>query len=103
MGSGRLAVTVLLLLGAAAVVLVSLEPVVTIRSSWGFVARGAVCVICILGYAAIPWTLLSGPGARGPPLDAPIRGVCAGAAPFLSAAAAVRIACPIDEALHLLT
>src|SRR5207249_1032968 len=49
MGSGRLAVTVSLLLGSAAVALVSLEPIVTIRSSWGFVARGAVCVICILG------------------------------------------------------
>src|SRR5205809_7134371 len=45
MGSGRLAVTVLLLLGSAAVDLVSLEPVVAIRSSWGFVARGTVCVI----------------------------------------------------------
>ena len=103
MGSGRLAVTVLLLLGAAAVVLVSLEPVVTIRSSWGFVARGAVCVICILGYAAIPWTVLFVAVRRGAPLDAPVVGVCAGAAAFLFAAAAVRIACPIDEALHLLT
>src|SRR5207245_3018609 len=58
MVNGRLAVTVLLLLGSAAVSLVSLEPVVAIRSSWGFVARGTVCVICILGYAAIPWTVL---------------------------------------------
>src|SRR3989449_11175898 len=49
-GSGRLAVTVLLLLGAAAVGLGSLEPVVTIPSSWGFVARGGVCVIFILGF-----------------------------------------------------
>jgi hypothetical protein len=103
MGRGRLAVTVSLLLGAAAVALVSLEPVVTIRSSSGFVARGAVCVICILGYAAIPWTVLFVAVRRGAPLDAPIMGVCAGAAAFLFAAAAVRIACPIDEALHLLT
>src|SRR5207249_5640460 len=100
---GRLAVTVLLLLGSAAVALVSLEPVVAIRSSWGFVARGTVCVICILGYAAIPWTVLFVAVRRGAPLDAPVMGVCAGAAAFLFAAAAVRIACPIDEALHLLT
>src|SRR5207244_6576682 len=55
MVNGRLAVTVLLLLGSAAVSLVSLEPVVAIRSSWGFVARGAVCVFCVLGCGALPW------------------------------------------------
>jgi hypothetical protein len=103
MGSGRLAVAVSLLLGSAAVALVSLEPVVAIRSSWGFVASGAQCVICILGYAAIPWTALFVAVRRGAPLDASGVGVCAGAASFLFAAAAVRIACPIDEALHLLT
>src|SRR5207249_4744251 len=103
MGSGRLAVTVSLLLGSAAVALVSLEPVVTIRSSWGFVALGALCVICILGYSAIPWSVLFVAVRRGAPLDAPVVGVCAGTAALLFAAAAVRIACPIDEALHLLT
>ena len=103
MGSGRLTVTALLLLGSAAVSLASLEPVVTIRSSWAFVARGTVCVICILAYAAIPWTALFVAVRRGAPLDAPVMGVCAGAGAFLFAAAAVRIACPIDEALHLLT
>jgi len=103
MGSGRLTVTVLLLLGSAAVSLASLEPVVTIRSSWAFVARGTVCVICILAYTAIPWTALFVAVRRGAPLDAPVMGVCAGAGAFLFAAAAVRIACPIDEALHLLT
>src|SRR5206468_613923 len=75
----------------------------TLGSSWGFVARGALCVICILGYSAIPWTVLFVAVRRGAPLDAPLVGVCAGAAALLFAAAAVRIACPIDEALHLLT
>jgi hypothetical protein len=103
MGSGRRAVTILLVLGSAAVALVSLEPVVTIRSSWGFVASGAQCVICILGYSAIPCTVIFVAVRRGAPLDAPLVGVCAGAAAFLFAAAAVRIACPIDEAVHLLT
>src|SRR5439155_4906662 len=74
MGSGRLAVTVSLLLGSAAVALVSLEPVVTIRSSWGFVTRGTVCVICILGYATIPWTVLFMAVRRGASLDVPVRG-----------------------------
>lgn len=103
MGSGRLAVTVSLLLGSAAVALVSLEPVGAIRSSSGFVANGAQCVICILGFSAIPCTVLFVAVRRGAPLDAPAVGVCAGAAALLFAAAAVRIACPIDEAVHLLT
>ena len=103
MGSGRVLVTVLLLLGAAAVALVSLEPVVAIRSSRGFVTSGAQCVISILGYAAIPWSVLFVTVRRGAPLDAPVVGGCAGAAALLCATAAVRIACPFDEALHLLT
>jgi hypothetical protein len=40
---------------------------------------------------------------RGAPLDAAVAGACAGAAALLFGAAAVRIACPIDEGLHLLT
>src|SRR2546426_531847 len=47
-GSGRPAVAVSLLLGSAAVGLVSLEPGVTIRSLWGLLASGAQCVGCIL-------------------------------------------------------
>ena len=66
-------------------------------------ASGAQCLLCTLGFSAIPWTALFVAVRRGAPLDVPLVGVCAGAAAFLFAAAAVRIACPIDEAVHLLT
>jgi len=38
---------------------------------------------------------------RGAPLDAVLAGGSTGAAALLIAAAAVRIACPIDDELHL--
>ena len=103
MESGRLAGTSALLLGSAALALASLEPAAAIQSAWGFVASGAQCLACILAFSALPWTALFVAVRRGAPLEGPLAGACAGAAAFLFAAAAVRIACPIDEALHLLT
>ena len=103
MAGGRWAVALLVLLGSAAVGLVSLEPATTISSVWGFMASGAQCLACILAFAALPWTALFLAVRRGAPLDAPLAGAFAGGAAFLFAAAAVRIACPIDEGLHLLT
>jgi len=100
---GRWAVTLSVLLVAAAVALVSLEPATAIRSVRGFVASGAQCLACILAFSALPWIALFLALRRGAPLDAPLAGAYAGAAAFLFAAAAVRIACPIDEGLHLLT
>jgi hypothetical protein len=102
MASGRSAVTPSVLLGLAVVVLMSLEPVTTMRSVWSFVASGAQCAACILAFSAIPWTALFLAVRRGAPLNGLVAGAYAGAAAFLSAAAAVRIACPIDEGLHLL-
>src|SRR2546428_4403153 len=58
MGSGRLAGTFSMALVSAAIVLVSLEPANTVRSAWGFMASGAQCLLCILGFSAIPWTAL---------------------------------------------
>ena len=82
---------------SAAIVLVSLEPANTVRSAWGFMASGAQCLLCILGFSAIPWTPLFVAVHRAAPLDPPVMGAYVGAAAFLFAAAAVRIACPIDE------
>ena len=58
MGSGRLTGTFSMALVSAAIVLVSLEPANTVRSAWGFMASGAQCLLCILGFSAIPWTAL---------------------------------------------
>jgi len=88
---------------AAAVVLASLEPAARIRSVWGFVAHGAQCVVSILAFSVLPWTALFLAVRRGAPLDASLAGAYVGAAALLFAAAAVRIACPIDEELHVLT
>ena len=103
MAGGRWAVTVSILLVAAAVVLASLEPATRIRSVWDFVAHGAQCVVSILAFSVLPWTALFLAVRRGAPLDASLAGAYVGAASLLFAAAAVRIACPIDEKLHVLT
>jgi len=102
MASGRSTVTFSMALVSAAIVLVSLEPASTVRSAWGFMASGAQCLLCILGFSAIPWTALFVAVHRAAPLDPQLMGAYVGAAAFLFAAAAVRIACPIDEELHLL-
>src|SRR3989442_4938227 len=102
MGSGRLTGTFSMALVSAAIVLVSLEPANTVRSAWGFMASGAQCLLCILGFSAIPWTALFVAVHRAAPLDPPVMGAYVGAAAVLFAAAAVRIACPIDEEIHLL-
>jgi hypothetical protein len=103
MPSSRWAVPISMLLGSTASVLVLLEPVTITHSVRGFVASGAQCVASILLFSAIPWIALFVAVRRGAPLDAAVAGACAGAAALLFGAAAVRIACPIDEGLHLLT
>jgi hypothetical protein len=102
MAGGRGAITSALLLGSAAVALVALQPVTTMGPLRNFVASGAQCVACILMFSALPWITLFVAVRRGAPLDGSVTGACAGAAAFLFAAAAVRIACPIDEGTHLL-
>jgi hypothetical protein len=55
-----------------------------------------------MGFALVPWLALFVAVRRGAPLNGPVAGAYAGAAAVLFAAAAVRIACPIDAQLHLL-
>ena len=103
MASGRLA-TFAMLLALATAALVSLEPSSAFRSaSSDFVASGVRCVICILAFSTLPWIALFVAVRRGAPLDTAMAGAGAGAAALLFGAAAVRIACPIDEQVHLLT
>ena len=102
MASGRLA-TFAMLLGLAAAALVSFEPSSAFRSASDFVASGARCVLCILAFSTLPWIVLFVAVRRGAPLDTAVAGACAGTAALLFGAAAVRIACPIDEQVHLLT
>ncbi len=102
MAGGRVGLTCSVLLGAVAVALVALEPTTSVHSIRSFVANGAQCLVCMLGFSALPWTALFVAVRRGALLNGPGAGAYTGAAAFLFAAAAVRIACPIDEELHLL-
>ena len=92
-----------LLLLSAAVLLMSLDTTTTAGSTARFIASGAQCFGCIVGFAAMPWIALWVALRRGAPLDGGVAGTYAGAAAFLFAAAAIRIACPIDSGAHLLT
>ena len=100
MAGGRVGLTCSVLLGTVA--LLAHEPAASVHSLQGFVANGTQCVICMLAFSALPWTALFVAVRRGAPLNGPGAGAYTGAAAFLFAAAAVRIACPIDEELHLL-
>jgi len=74
------------------------EPMPTPRT---FVATGVQCFACIALFGIVPWLALYRAAGRAAPIDAATTGLCIGAAAFLVGAAAVRVACPIDDAVHL--
>ena len=67
-----------------------------------FVSEGLPCIFYVAVYGLLPWAALFIATARAAPLDGGAVGVYAGAAAFLIGAAAVRVACPIDDPLHVL-
>ena len=66
-----------------------------------FVATGLQCFACVALFGLLPWLALYRAARRAAPIDAATTGLCIGAAALLVGAAAVRVACPIDDALHL--
>ncbi len=68
-----------------------------------FVHVGIGCALetCVL--AALPWAALWWAVRRGAPMRAAAAGLLTGAAALLFAFALMRINCPIDEPLHLVT
>ena len=69
-------------------------------------ARGTLwtdlrCVACVGLFGLGPWLALYAAVVRAAPLDGRTTALCVGAAAFLVGAAAVRIACPFDQASHL--
>jgi hypothetical protein len=66
-----------------------------------FVASGLQCFACIALFGVVPWLALYRAAGRAAPIDAATTGLCIGVAAFLVGAAAVRVACPIDDAVHL--
>jgi hypothetical protein len=67
----------------------------------GFLLAGLRCTVCIAAFALVPWWVLFRAVSRAAPLDGRVAGLCVGAAAVLVGAACVRVACPIDDTLHL--
>ena len=67
-----------------------------------FIATGVRCALCVAMFGLLPWVVLFLAIGRAAPLDGRVVGGYAGAAAFLVGAAGVRLACPIDEPVHLL-
>ena len=79
------------------------EPGPNVLAPAAFMTIGARCAACVAMFGLLPWTALFIAIRRAAPLDGRVVGCYAGAAAFLVGAAAVRLACPIDEPVHLIT
>ena len=73
----------------------------TVPSPRTFVATGLQCFACVALFGIVPWLALYRAAGRAAPIDAATTGLCIGAAALLVGAAAVRVACPVDDAVHL--
>jgi hypothetical protein len=98
---GELAITVALL--AAGTALLITQPLRTAYPLSQFIAVGRMCAMetCLL--AALPWIGLWWAVKRGAPTRAGGTGLAIGAAATLFSFALMRLKCPNDERLHLLT
>jgi hypothetical protein len=68
-----------------------------------FISSGLFCVKWMSIYVAVPWIALLWAARRGAPTARRAEGALVGAAAFSFAFALMRIDCPSDEPLHLLT
>jgi hypothetical protein len=68
-----------------------------------FIDVGFQCAIESFIVATLPWIALAWAIRRGAPLSAGLDGALLGAAAFFCSFALMRIICPIEEGLHLLT
>jgi len=68
-----------------------------------FIGSGLFCVKWMSIYAAVPWIALLWAARRGAPTARRAEGALIGAAAFMFTFALMRIDCPSDERLHLLT
>jgi hypothetical protein len=98
----EVALSIVLVMAGTILVLVG-EPMRTGYTIGEFMHVGIACAVetCVL--AALPWAALWWAVKRGAPLHAATAGLWTGAAALLFAFALMRIKCPLDEPLHLLT
>ncbi len=101
-GPTEVALSVVLALVGIALVAIG-EPMRTGYSLGEFLSVGVGCAIetCLL--AALPWIALWWAVKRGAPMRGAAAGASTGAAALLFAFALMRIKCPIDDPLHILT
>ncbi len=96
----RVQAGVALLLSGLATALVAVEPTHTLAH---FVRDGLRCAFCVGMFGALSWVTLFVLVRRAAPFDGRRVGAYLGGAAALVGAAAVRIACPIDDGLHIVT
>ena len=101
-GPREVALSIVLVLIGTALVMVG-EPMRTGYPLGEFLHVGIGCALetCVL--AALPWMALWWAVKRGAPMRGAAAGLATGAAALLFAFALMRIGCPIDEPLHVLT
>jgi hypothetical protein len=102
---GRIALYEARVIGAGVLVLAVITALLGERapapSTTAFVLTGLRCTACVAAFGLVPWFVLFRAVGRAAPLDGRTAGLCAGAAAVLVGAASVRVACPIDDSVHL--
>ena len=84
------------------VVLIMAQPMVTSDSLGDFARSGWRCAIETVRFGTLPWLALWWLVRRGASMSGWLSGLLVGAGALLFSFAVMRIACPIDEPLHLL-
>ncbi|HYR96809.1 MAG TPA: NrsF family protein [Candidatus Binatus sp.] len=92
-----------LVLGLLSGAVVLSEPAADAVSVGRFMESGLQCAFCVTLFGLLPWVVMLAAVARGAPLEGGATGAQAGGAAFAIGAVAVRVACPIDDPLHVLT
>jgi len=96
-------VTALIVLGTVAALLLFSWPLNDALPLSDFISTGVHCAAWTVIFALAPWIALLWALGRGAPMAGAFDGALAGAAAFLCSFALMRVDCPIDEPLHLLT
>ena len=101
-GARQVAVAVVLVLIGTALVVVD-EPARTGYPLGEFFRVGIGCAVQTCVLAGLPWLALWWAVKRGAPMRGAAAGASTGAAALLFSFALMRIGCPIDEPLHIVT
>ncbi|MBV8361947.1 MAG: DUF1109 family protein [Deltaproteobacteria bacterium] len=93
--------TALVLVGT--VILIIAQPMATSDPLGDFARNGRRCAIETIEFGALPWLALWSLVKRGASMSGWLSGLLVGAGALLFSFTVMRIGCPIDEPLHLLT